>query len=194
MRKRKIFVGLLSLFFIGAAAPKESGTYGALDSLPVHWRDRMNGDCPVDPAKPDEAVRTCGIKESAEQRAERLRGVAAAIDAATAQRWKRRLLVAVLKHETGLARVGQECQLRGDSGKAIGLWQSWAHKECVSVEEQAKQAAKHLSMAMNYCRQPGDSQEKLVFKGVSLYATGSRCSWIGARKRLRTWKWAMAQK
>jgi len=194
MKKRKIFLSLLSVFFIGAAAPRGSGTYEALDGLPVHWRDKMDGACPANPSKPDEAVRTCAIKESAEEREARLRGVAAAIDAATAQRWKRRLLVAVLRHETGLARVGQECQLRGDSGKAIGLWQSWAHKECVSVEEQAKQAAKHLSMAVNFCRQPGDDLEALVFKGVSLYATGSRCSWVGARKRLATWKWAMAQK
>jgi hypothetical protein len=133
--------------------------------------------------------------EDAEQRQARLDQVAAAIDSAARTRHERALLLSVAWHESRFASSVQACRTTGDKGRAVGLWQSWALQCPVSVEQQAREAARHLRSAERYCRRrmAGKwSDERAVSAAVSLYATGKHCVWAGARKRLETYRKFMA--
>lgn len=110
--------------------------------------------------------------------------IASAIDKAATLREERLMLAAVAWHESEYKSDVAHCQKTGDGGKAVGVWQSWNLKCPVTVDQQAKEAIRHLRRARNYCG--GDTQKARVMGAVSLYATGKTCRWEGAEARWRT--------
>lgn len=203
MKSLRIFLFAFLCSSIGSTdpAPPSSSTYEVLAEMPVHWRDNIDNEkfCPPDHTKPTAvAIDKCGIRETPEARAVRLRGMAASIDSAFKEKWKRALLMSVLWKESGNAFVVTKCILRGDGGRALGGYQSHTfkhlpHAECPSFQDQTLEAARHLTRTLNFCGRPNDSLETLVYSSVSLYATGGTCSWKGARERVKAWKWIMAR-
>ncbi len=68
---------------------------------------------------------------------------------------------------------------------AHGCWQSWERDRSGGIDGQVRRALRHLRRAGNYCRGTG---ARRIHGAVSLYATGNRCAWIGADRRVRTWR------
>ena len=115
--------------------------------------------------------------------------IANTIDKLTDNRYERAMLIAVAWYESNLHADVESCQTKGDGGKAVGLWQSWAFKDretCPTLEEQAAEAIRHLRLTMNACRSKR-SVRATVRGAVSLYATGRTCYWSGATKRIKLW-------
>ena len=110
--------------------------------------------------------------------------LAAAIDAATENKAGRALLISVAWHESRFEPDVIDCRKTGDSGRAVGAFQSWNLVCPVSVGDQAKEAIRHLKSARAYCK--GRDMQDQMERAVSLYATGKTCSWPGAKKRWRT--------
>ena len=71
-----------------------------------------------------------------------------------------------------------------DGGKAVGYWQTWeSGARGEGVAGWSVRAIRHLRMGAGYCRVLGSKYSTMVFSSVSLYATGKRCSWSGAKER-----------
>jgi len=124
--------------------------------------------------------------EDPEARRARLALVAEAVDLATPHRWERMLLVSVAWHESRYASAVQDCTIKGDNGRAVGLWQSWNMKCSDSLQAWADEAIRHLRSAWRYCRAKTLPQK--VEMGVSLYATGRTCHHPVAKPRLQLWR------
>lgn len=136
-------------------------------------------------AKPDQ-------EEPNNQRQERLRLIANAINNSTKVRWQRMLLISVAWHESRFASGVQSCKVKGDNGKAVGLWQSWNAKCDDSLQQWADEAIRHLESSWRYCKATTPAQK--VYRGVSLYGTGRTCNHEVARPRLRLWQTLMGVK
>lgn len=119
-------------------------------------------------------------------RAARLERIADAINRATKERWQRNLLLSVGYEESKWARGVEDCSVKGDSGKAVGFWQSWNMTCEQNVDEWAMEAIRHLRSAWLYCR--AKTNESRVRRGVSLYGTGRTCFHPVADSRVALWR------
>ncbi len=129
-------------------------------------------------------------EEPEQVRRERLALISDAIENATDSRWERMLLVSVGWHESRFSSVVQNCTVKGDGGKAVGIWQSWNAKCDDSLQEWADEAIRHLRSSWRYCRAKTLPQK--VEMGVSLYATGRPCHHPVAKARLKLWRSLMS--
>lgn len=146
--------------------------------------------------------------ESLEARELRYAVIAEAIAAASSNREQAAALVALSWHESGWhwrIHAGRcrplECDPLRRRGvtiahHAVGIWQlhqhgylprevwaSLAGVDAAATSRSAIEASKALLRARGHCR--GDRTTRAE-RMVSLYATGSRCSWSGARARVAT--------
>lgn len=154
----------LSFCLSGLAYGADSGTLEVLRSMPVHRTDR--GERPA-------------------ERADRLRGIAEAIDQVSQTEDEAALLLTVGRHESGFAAAVGSGERTGDDGKAWGYWQSWDPGARGPVERQARHAIEHLRRAGAYCATRGHNR---VRGALSLYATGHSCDWDGAADRVVTYR------
>ena len=125
-------------------------------------------------------------EEPEQTRKERLALISDAIQNATDSRWEQMLLVSVGWHESRFSSVVQNCTVKGDNGKAVGIWQSWNAKCDDSLQDWADEAIRHLRSSWRYCRAKTLPQK--VEMGVSLYATGRTCHHPVAKARLKLWR------
>ena len=170
--------GLVALALSGLARADEpvSPTLRVLLSVPRHVSD---------------------LEEDDGQREERLKEIAAAIDAATPHAHERALLLSVGWWESRWASYVQfdapKCHGENhpacDHGRAFGPWQGWRMSRTETLDEQAARALSLLRYHARRCGEPGLATPASVRAGVSGYATGGRvCRWPGAEKRVRTWR------
>jgi hypothetical protein len=161
---------LLAAFSGPAQGAGQSKTLTVLQAFPVNKDDR---------------------EEPPEVRAARLVKVQVAIDSATPHKWERALLLSVAWYESNYRSHIQLCEMKGDEGKASGLWQTWALECPITIDQQATEAIRHLRSTMAFCRR--ENIERTIKGGVSLYATGKTCYWPGAQKRLVLWRKIMGR-
>lgn len=165
-----ICAALSSLALAGLAhgTEPETRTESALHRVPVHRSD---------------------ADEAPEDRRQRLRDIAVAIDSATPDLDLRAWLIMTAQRESGLAAYvtedGPKCRDgqggRCDSGRAFGAWQLHRMTRTESYTEQAIEAVRRLKMAANSCRARGSDY---WLGGISRYATGASCDWAEAKERL----------
>lgn len=158
-------ISTFSLLLLSRDADASDRTWSAIQALPVSHRDSAE-------SKSDQSRRLSLLRSS--------------INKATPYDWERKLLVAVAWHESRFYSKVQRCQMAGDNGKAHGPWQTWRTRCPAHLDRFASEAIRHLRSAMHYCK--GATLEDRIRRGVSLYATGNRCEWVGASKRVRTWR------
>lgn len=148
---------------------KESRTLAVLSSFPVHYTDK---------------------DEDSDKRAARLLELQTAVDSATRNYEERAALLTLLKYESGTAAYVQEGRCsdgpRGkfecDSGRAKGPWQ--LHGEVPDdLSEQAALAIKLWRAARLRCSKVVPNEHEGAFSG---YATGGKCGWGGAPRRVTT--------
>lgn len=164
-------VAALLVAFV-ARAGETSRTLSVLQTFPVYTGDKS---------------------EPPDERLARLTEIAEAIDAATPDKHERALLIAVAWHESRFAAYVQHdhepCSKghdgRCDSGRAYSLWQVHGTDRTGGVLAMAELARRQLRYGARKCR--GKTLEETVRGAVSLFATGSRCSWSGADERVKTW-------
>lgn len=166
--------GLVALALSGLARADEpvSPTLRVLLSAPRHVSD---------------------LEEDDGQREERLKEIAAAIDAATPHAHERALLLSVGWWESRWAAHVGSGAVRGDDGRAAGYWQQWGLDDETGLDGHAERALMLLRYHARRCGRPGLATLASVHAAVSGYATGSKCSWSGARKRVRTWRSVVAR-
>jgi len=133
------------------------------------------------------------LDEDDGHRRERLEALADAIDAATPHPHERALLLSVGWWESRWSSAVGSGEVRGDDGRAAGYWQQWGLYDGASMEEQAARAVSLLRFHARRCRQPGLTTPASVRAAVSGYATGRLCRWVGADKRVRTWRGYLAR-
>lgn len=154
----------------------------ALLLLPVHHTD-------ADELPEDRAARLDTVAEAIAQAAE-------ASNYPGGPRQAAALLVAVLVHESWLARsvYYDEAPCREgwegmcDGGAAWSIWQIHGTDRSGDVHDAAALAIDLLSKKGRAC---GGSGEVLAAGAVSSYATGSACSWKGTAARMKTFRWTL---
>lgn len=174
--------GLVALALSGLARADEpvSPTLRVLLSVPRHVSD---------------------LEEDDGQREERLKEIAAAIDAATPHAHERALLLAKGKHETwwasyihyDLPRCSEGHGGRCDNGESWSPWQLKYTDRQGGVDRAAKLAIAELRRKARACGFRSLNTTRAVRAAISGYAVGNGCSWSGADERVATWREYLAR-
>ncbi len=168
-----LFAALLVATVVRASeGGKTSKTLAQLQTFPVYTGDKS---------------------EPPDERLARLTELADAIDASTTKPHERALLIAVAWHESRFARYVQldhePCSKghdgRCDGGRAFGPIQLHGTNRDLTLQQQFERGLRQLRYGAAKCQ--GKTLEETVRGAVSLFATGSRCSWSGADARVKTW-------
>lgn len=142
------------------------------------------------------------LDEEDGQRAARLKAIASAIDTATPSAHERALLLSVAWHESRFASYVDldlpQCRdgVEGvcDAGRAWSIYQLHGQDRTGDRYYAADVAIRMLRYHADRCGHPGLTTAASVRAGVSGYATGGRlCRWVGAEKRVQTWRRYLAR-